>query len=83
MESTLQYQIPLSVNELAKVIKEQFSLKDRNKLADLIKKQSDNEEDEPTKEQLIGEIREAVKEINLIKQGKSKGRPIEELFNEL
>ncbi|MCA0364090.1 MAG: hypothetical protein LCH67_08600 [Bacteroidetes bacterium] len=83
MESTLQYQIPLSVNELAKVIKEQFSLKDRNTLADLIKIQPDNGDDEPTKEQLLDEIREAVKEVNLAKQGKIKLKTLDQLLDEL
>lgn len=83
MESTLQYQIPLSVNELAKVIKEQFSLKDRNILADLIKIQPDNSDDGPTKEQLLDEIREAVKEVNLAKQGKIKLKTLDQLLDEL
>jgi hypothetical protein len=32
---------------------------------------------------LISEIKEAVAELNLIKQGKAKGRPARELLNEL
>jgi hypothetical protein len=39
--------------------------------------------DEPTKEEILDGIREAVKEMKLIKAGKLKGRPIEELLNEL
>ena len=35
------------------------------------------------KERLIAEIKEAVKQVNLIKQGKLKGRPIQELLDEL
>lgn len=31
----------------------------------------------------LEEIREAVEDVNLIKQGKLKGRPVEELLNEL
>ncbi|TJZ53590.1 hypothetical protein FAZ15_16265 [Sphingobacterium olei] len=31
----------------------------------------------------LDEIREAVQDVNLIKQGKLKGRPVEELLNEL
>ncbi|TYR36919.1 hypothetical protein FXV77_06995 [Sphingobacterium phlebotomi] len=31
----------------------------------------------------LDEIREAVKDVNLIKKGKLKGRPVEELLNEL
>ncbi len=35
------------------------------------------------KARLIGEIREAVEEMKLIKAGKLKGRPARDLFNEL
>jgi hypothetical protein len=35
------------------------------------------------KERLIAEIKEAVKQINLIKEGKLKARPIQELLDEL
>lgn len=40
-------------------------------------------DEEPTKEQLKAEIRQAVREVNLIKKGKLKSRPIEDLLNEL
>lgn len=39
--------------------------------------------DEHEESYLLDEIREAVEDVNLIKQGKLKGRPIEELLNEL
>lgn len=35
------------------------------------------------KTQLIEEIKEAVRELNLVKQGKLKGTPVEELLDEL
>ena len=35
------------------------------------------------KEKLISEIKEAVRQINLIKQGKLKARPVQELLDEL
>ena len=38
---------------------------------------------EPENKPLLAEIRESVEDINLIKQGKLKGRPGEELLNEL
>ncbi len=41
------------------------------------------EEELSPKEQLKADIRQAVKEVNLIKQGKMKGRPVEDLLNEL
>lgn len=33
--------------------------------------------------QFLNELREAVDDVNLIKAGKLKGRPVEELLNEL
>jgi hypothetical protein len=41
------------------------------------------ENDEPTKEEILGGIREAVEEMKLIKAGKLKGRPVQELLDEL
>jgi len=41
------------------------------------------ENDEPTKEQILDGIREAVNEMKLIKAGKLKGRPVQELLDEL
>ena len=40
-------------------------------------------EEEPTKEEILQGIKEAVEEIKLIKAGKLKGRPAQELFDEL
>lgn len=45
--------------------------------AKILKEEKDNDS------RLLDEIQEAVEEVNLIKQGKLTGRPIEELFNEL
>jgi hypothetical protein len=39
--------------------------------------------DEQDNGRLLDEIHEAVEDVNLIKQGKLKGRPVEELLNEL
>lgn len=41
------------------------------------------EYEEPTKEQILQEIKEAVKELKLVEQGKLKARPASELLNEL
>lgn len=41
------------------------------------------EYEEPTKEQILQELKDAVKELTLIKQGKLKARPASELLNEL
>ena len=38
---------------------------------------------ESTKEEILEGIRQAVKEVNLIKQGKLKGKPLKELLDEL
>jgi len=40
-------------------------------------------DDEPTKEEILEGIKQAVKELNLIKEGKLKGRPVQELLDEL
>lgn len=41
------------------------------------------EEEEPTKEQILQELKEAFQELKLIEQGKLKARPAKELLNEL
>jgi hypothetical protein len=41
------------------------------------------ENDEPNKEHILQGIREAVEEMKLIKAGKLKGRPVQELLDEL
>jgi hypothetical protein len=38
---------------------------------------------EPTKEQILQELKEAVVELKLIEQGKLKARPVKDLLNEL
>ena len=41
------------------------------------------EYEEPTKEQILQELKEAVIQLGLIEQGKLKARPANELLNEL
>ncbi len=52
-----------------------------------LKKQYKNLEEleyiEPTKEQILQELKEAVNELKLIEQGKLKARPIQALLDEL
>jgi hypothetical protein len=52
-----------------------------------LKKQYKNLEnlefEEPSKKQLLNELKEAVLELKLIEQGKAKSRPAIELLNEL
>jgi hypothetical protein len=43
----------------------------------------EEDEDEPTKEEIMAGIKQAVKEMNLIKEGKLKARPLKELLDEL
>ena len=41
------------------------------------------EYEEPSKEQILQELKEAIVELGLIEQGKLKARPVKELLNEL
>jgi hypothetical protein len=41
------------------------------------------ENNEPNKEEVLQGIREAVEEMKLIKAGKLKGRPVQELLDEI
>ena len=41
------------------------------------------EYEEPTKEQILQELKEAVQELKLVEKGKLKARPAKELLNEL
>jgi hypothetical protein len=52
------------------------------KSLDFVKKIEEKEAD-PSKEQILHGIKQAVKEINLIKAGKLKARDARELINEL
>lgn len=86
MEATLNFHIPLSIDELADLIKEQLSAQERLKLAQLLTNEpdsSEDDEDEPTKEQLIEEIKQAVREVNLAKKGKLQLPTLNEFLNEL
>jgi hypothetical protein len=84
MEATLKYSIPQSVMELAELIKSKFTAKEQLKLVQILQKEPEEDDnEEPTKELLLQEIREAAEEMNLIKQGKLKGRPLQELLDEL
>ena len=76
METTLN--IPLTVSQLATLLRQQLPKKDRQKLISLLQ-----DEEELTKAELKVEIRQAVQEVNLIKKGKLKARPIQDLLDEL
>ncbi len=77
MESTINFNIPLTINELAIILKRQLPQQDRITLVSLL------QDDEISLDQLKGEIRQAVIEINLVKKGKLNARPVQELLDEL
>lgn len=77
MESTINFNIPLTINELAIILKRQLPQQDRITLVSLL------QDDEISLDQLKGEIRQAVREINLVKKGKLNARPVQELLDEL
>jgi uncharacterized protein YihD (DUF1040 family) len=84
MEASLKYSIPPSVMELAELIKSKFTAKEQLKLVQILQKEPEEDEyEEPTKEQLLQEIREAAEEVKLAKQGKIKLKTLEELLDEL
>ncbi|TAF94298.1 MAG: hypothetical protein EAZ32_17300 [Cytophagia bacterium] len=84
MEATLNLNLPLSVNELANFIREKLPTKDRLKLVQLLTiEMPESNEDEVSKQQLIAEVKQAVREVNLVKQGKLVARPVKELLDEL
>lgn len=77
MESTINFNIPLTINELAIILKRQLPQQDRITLASLL------QDDEVSFNQLKEEMRQAVKEVNLVKKGKLNARPVQELLDEL
>jgi hypothetical protein len=58
-------------------------LSERSKIIELIQPNEEDDYKEPTKEQLISEIKEAVREVNLIKKGRLRNRPLKDLLGEL
>lgn len=55
-------------------------------MAKKLKKESRNATEELTakeKEEVLDDIRESLKELSLVKQGKQQSRPVAELINEL
>lgn len=76
----LHLNIPISVNELATLIREQLSPTERLKLVQLLSIETDQES---TQAQLVAEMKQAVQELNLVKKGKLKARPLQELLDEL
>ena len=80
MEATLNFNKSLTINELAQVLRKQLPLADRKKLVFLL------EEDETEfvpKEQFMADMKNAMAEVKLYKQGKLKLNSLEEFLNEL
>ena len=70
--------------ELAELIKSKFTAKEQLKLVQILQKEPEEDEyEEPTKEQLLQEIREAAEEVKLARQGKIKLKTLEQLLDEL
>lgn len=70
-------------NELADFIRQKFTPSQQTELVELIQQPNLDKHEESTKEQLIEEIKEAVREVNLAKAGKIKLKTAEEFLNEL
>ncbi len=86
MEATLNFNIPLSIRELAELIRQQLPERDRATLAELLLSdgyEDEQDEDEPTQEQLVAEMKQAVREVNLAKRGELKLPTLNEFLNEL
>ena len=87
MEAILNSHIPLSIDELADLIRDQLPVQERLKLAQLLTDEvnpsEEDEDDEPTKEQIIEEIKQAVREVNLAKKGHLQLPTLNEFLNEL
>ncbi|TVR36677.1 MAG: hypothetical protein EA392_14610 [Cryomorphaceae bacterium] len=58
-------------------------IKEWNALKKQYKELEALEYQEPTKEQILQELKEAVNELKLVEQGKLKARPAKELLDEL
>lgn len=58
-------------------------IKDWNMLKAKYQALEELEYEEPTREQLLGELKEAFQELKLIEAGKRKARPARELLEEL
>lgn len=63
------------------------TMEDKSSVEQELKKQHKDleilEYEEPSKEQILQELKEAVIELKQVEQGKLKARPIQELLNEL
>lgn len=77
MNATVQLNIPLTTNQLAGLIREQLPKEERLKLISLLQQE---EETEPTNEQILSDFRADLKSL---KEGTLKTRSLQELLDEL
>lgn len=74
------------IKEVASLFGNDDALKKLLTMAKKLKKESRNASEELTakeKEEVLDDIRESLKELRLVKQGKQQSRPVAELINEL
>jgi hypothetical protein len=76
MEATLQFNTSISLNQLAKLLREQLPAAQRNQLADMIR----DEDREPTKEEILTQLKE---DYIALQKGTLKTRPASEFLAEL
>ena len=74
MESTININIPLTVNQLAEVIR-QLPTKEKVKLRKIL-----NEDEILTKEQIVEKIKEGLNDVKMHKEGKIKLETLEDFL---
>ena len=75
MATTLQFNIPLTTIQLADLIRKQLPKEEQLQLVRMLQ-----EEQEPTKETILSNLRE---DLTALKNGTLKTRPISDLLNEI
>lgn len=93
METVLNLTVPLSVDQLATLLREQLRQPEPERLGlaqllapdqdSVCEEGGDGEYEEPTQAQLVAEMKEAIREVNSAKKGKVKLPTLEEFLNEL
>lgn len=74
MESTININIPLTVNQLAEVIR-QLPTKEKARLREIL-----NEDEILTKEQIVEKIKEGLNDVKMHKEGKIKLETLEDFL---
>lgn len=82
--STMQLQQSV-LQDVVALLDDNESMKKLHKFLQHLKgeKQMEGEMSAKEKEEILDDIREGLRELKLMKQGKLQGRPVEELLNEL